>query len=99
MKSDEKNEGLERRNRELGQKFSNMELQKMSIEATNEVHRAEIDRLRDDLTQERGQHTRDMESLKRHHENMTENVKLDHGREVDKLQQMHQAEVDKQNGV
>ena len=99
MKSDEKNEDLERRNRELGEKFSNMQLQKMSIEATNEVHRAEIDRLRDDLTRERGQLIRDKESLKRHHENMTENVKLDHGREVDKLQQMHQAEVDKQNGV
>lgn len=98
MRSDEKNEDLVRRNRELGQRFSNMEHQKMALDATNEVHRVEIERLRDDLNRERAQHTRDKEGLNRHHENMIENVKLDHGREMDKQHQIHQAEVDRQNG-
>ena len=62
---------LERRCWELGQKFSH-------ISTINEVYRAEIDRLRDKVNRERGQHARDMEGLKRYHENMAKNVELDH---------------------
>ena len=99
MRSDEKNEDLVRRNGELEQRISNMERQRMSLDATNEVQRVEIERLRDALNRERAQHTRDKKGLNRQHENMIENVKLDHSREMDKQHQIHQAEVDRQNGV
>ena len=48
------NVDLERRCWELGQKFSH-------ISTINEVYRAEIDRLRDKVNRERGQHARDTE--------------------------------------
>ena len=40
--------------------------------ATNEVQRAEIDRLRDELARERGQHARDKEGQRRQHDNKAE---------------------------
>ena len=84
-------EDLERRCWELGQKYSH-------IETINEVYRAEIDRLRDKVNRERGQHARDMEGLKRYHENMAENIKLDHAKEMDKRHQDHEAEMEKLKG-
>ena len=85
-------EDLERRCWELGQKYSH-------IETINEVYRAEIDRLRDKVNRERGQHARDKEGLKRFHENMAENVKLDNTREMDKRHQEHEAEIGKLKGM
>ena len=85
-------EDLERRCWELGQKYSH-------IETINEVYRAEIDRLRDKVNRERGQHARDMEGLKRHYENMAENVKLDHAKEMEKRLQDREAEMEKLKGM
>ena len=85
------NVDLERRCWELGQKFSH-------ISTINEVYRAEIDRLRDKVNRERGQHARDTEGLKRNHETMAENMKLDHAKEMDKRHQDHEAEMEKLKG-
>ena len=85
------NVDLERRCWELGQKF-------FHISTINEVYRAEIDRLRDKVNKERGQHTRDMEGLKRHYENMAENIKLDQAKEMDKRHQDHEAEIEQLKG-
>ena len=83
---------LERRCWELGQKFSH-------ISTINEVYRAEIDRLRDKVNKERGQHARDMEGLKRYHENMADNVKLDHAKEMENRHKDHEAEMEKLKGI
>ena len=76
----------------MGQKYSH-------IETINEVYRAEIDRLRDKVNRERGQHARDKEGIRRDHENMAENIKLDHTREMDKRHQDHEAEIGKLKGM
>ena len=86
------NEDLERRCRELGQKYS-------SIETINEVYRAEIDRLRDKVARERGQTARDKEGMRRHYENMAEILKLDHVKEMDKERREQESEMDKLNGI
>ena len=66
--------------------------------ATNEVQRAEIDRLRDELARERGQHARDKEGQRRQHDNKAEIMKLDHAREMDREKQQHQTELDRLKG-
>ena len=50
------------------------------------------------MNKERGQHTREMEGLKRHYENMYENTKLNHAKEMDKRHQDHEAETEKLKG-
>ena len=53
---------------------------------------------RDKVNRERGQHARDIEGLKRFHENMAENVGLDHVKDMVKRNQDHEAEMEKLKG-
>ena len=98
QQADKKNEDLDHRNRELGQKISSMEHQKMAGEHTKEVRQAEINRLKDANDREEREAARDQEDLKKHQDNMKEILKLDHERKMEKERLKHQWKTDKLNG-
>ena len=98
QQANEKNEDLERRNRELEQIIFSMEHQKITGEHTKEVRQAEIDRLKDANDREEREAARDQEDLKKHQDNMKEILKLDHERKMEKERLKHQWKTEKLSG-
>ena len=71
QQADKKNEDLEHRNRELGQKHHSMEHQKLVLYHTQEESQAEIDRLNDahkKVDRETARHERKMEKTRLKHQ-------------------------------